>query len=227
MELPVIGPLFLTKVPGFQLIQGTWRFYIDIVLFGAILIGVATSDSMIRVSWNVIGIWTFAAFPPILLIVFNIHFYPHHPLHFLEPPEYIPVHTMSGSEQLDSILRNHTSDSSLSVPSLELGERLVRITTLPYLEKYDINLKSSKNAVLHHLYWPAWHLYVNGKEITTRPDTIGRATATLPGGHYTLQYELERTPLEVAGLWISGVSWIGILISSGISLVRKRVKKND
>ncbi len=65
-------------------------------------------------------------------------------------------------------------------------------------------------------------LYANGGEIPSRPDSIGRATAVLPTGHYTAVWRLERTPLEYWGIWISGIAWIGVLLFGGIGLVRWR-----
>ncbi|HEX5317448.1 MAG TPA: hypothetical protein VFX22_12435, partial [Candidatus Kapabacteria bacterium] len=73
-------------------------------------------------------------------------------------------------------------------------------------------------------YWPFWHLYENGREISSHPDSLGRAVAVLPARNYTAVWRLERTPLEIAGRWISGVAWCGVLIFWGIGLVRRRVR---
>jgi hypothetical protein len=227
MELPMAAPWLFSAVPGFQLIQGTWRFYIDIVLFCALVVGIASSEELVQASRKIVYLWTLAAIPLMFLIIFNFHLYPHHPLDFSEPAEYVPIYALSNHRELDSILRSHATDLPLCASYLESGEHLKQIVNLPYLQKYDVVLLSTRNTISHRFYWPAWHLYANAKEIKTHPDSIGRATALLPAGHYTIEWKLERLPLEMAGLWVSGISWTGILLLSGIGLVRRRVKRHD
>jgi hypothetical protein len=99
------------------------------------------------------------------------------------------------------------------------------ITDTPYRKEFNIGVQDPQLVTLHQFYWPAGHLYSDNTEILTRPDTLGRATANLPVGNHKLRWQLERTPLERAGLWISGLAWIGMIAGSGIGLVRKRVNR--
>ena len=225
LEIPFIGSPLLGSVPLLQLIQGTWRFYIDIVLLGAIVVGIAKSDAIKKAGRRIVWVMTLAAFPPVLLIVFNIHLYPHYIAAASDPFEYAPVYTLKNGAGLEAMLHLHSEAPPAIVSYVIDNDRVDRVVKKPCMEEYNANLSASRSVIFHRFFWPAWHLYSNEREIATLPDSIGRATAVLPAGRYTLEWQLERTPLEVAGLWISGISWSGILVFSGIGLVRWRVKK--
>jgi hypothetical protein len=90
-----------------------------------------------------------------------------------------------------------------------------------------VSLRQSHTVTFHRFYWPYWHLYGDGNEIPTRPDSIGRATAMLPAGQYAATWELERTPLERDGLWISGITAAGIFLFFAASYGKKRIRKRS
>jgi hypothetical protein len=218
-----------------QVIQFGWRFYCEIILFFAVIVGIASSPRVQHAAKSITWLSAIACLPPIILVVFNLHFFPHFQRQLEDPLEYLPVHTFSPNiaidpiQQLDSIariLQPHEKDAA-AIADIQGGEYIHPQIVQPQAERLEVQFNNSHLVTFHRFVWPAWHLYANGNEIANQPDSIGRATALLPAGHYTIEWNLERMPLETAGLWISGISWTGILLLSGIGLVRRRVKRDD
>jgi hypothetical protein len=69
----------------------------------------------------------------------------------------------------------------------------------------------------HQFFWPAWHLTVDGKDISTQPDSLGRATALLPSPSLH-HWELRRSAAEEAGLFASSMTLL-VLSVWGISTI--------
>lgn len=217
--------------PPLQLVQFPWRFYPLDLLLGIMVIGSAQSLTLKRAAKLIAAVWIVGAVLPIILVVFSFHIFSPFVRAPEDPTEYLPIYFnpsvspenggMRGA--VERTLRPHASDSAV-LGNLQMGEKVEGVVREPYHEKYDVTLKTPRPVTFHRFYWPFWHLYASGNEVYSRPDSIGRATATFPSGHYTAVWQLERTPLEIAGLWISGISWVGVLVFLGIGLVRRRVR---
>jgi hypothetical protein len=168
------------------------------------------------------------------LLFFSLHLFPSTERPLEDATEFLPVNfkppaTSNGGGMrgaVENILQPHASDPAAS-GDFRSGEKVDRVSIEPYHETFVVSLQESRPITFHRFFWPFWHLDVNGAEINSRPDSIGRAIAILPAGHYTANWQLKRTPLECAGLWISGIAWAGVLLFWGIGIVRMRVKKKQ
>ncbi len=223
LELPFIGWPLLSSAPLLALVQGTWRFYIDFVLLGVCVVGIARSGTMRNAARLILWIWVLGAILPIALVVFHLHLSPHAESVAADPPEYAPIYTLRNHDALE-----HTLTQVAGTPFAQAShsDRDSIRTNDPQADHKDflVNFSMPDSTTFHRFYWPAWHLFRDGTEIPSHPDSIGRAVATLPAGNYTATWKLERAPLETAGLWISGISWASVLIFFGIGLVRRRVR---
>jgi hypothetical protein len=211
IELPYLGFFFLTKAPLLQMVQGTWRFYIDTVLFVAIGVGVVRSRVLEQCVVNVLSLWvTFSIFL-LLLVVFQIHLFAHASPPTTDPYTFAPRCTMIDPIRLDTILRAHQSDPMATFQSTNRTD-LVKIQGRSEVaEVYQVQLQQQTQVTFHRFFWSAWHLYYHGIEIRAQPDLIGRATADLPAGTYLALWKLERSPLERTGIWLSVLTVSGII----------------
>ncbi|MFI5201301.1 MAG: hypothetical protein ACHQNE_02825, partial [Candidatus Kapaibacterium sp.] len=192
----------LLSEPAWRLIstlaQGTWRNYIYFLLFDCAVTATARTTMLRRRVLFVTALWTIGALLPILLVLSNIHMYPHDPGRTGDTPEYLPKHSNTAFlAAIESPVISPT-DTDVVVP----GPGIV---------------------TFHRFWWPGWHLYAGNSEITTWPDSSGRACA-YGGSSQALHWRLEQKPLETAGLWISGLSWASVLVFLGIGLVQRRVR---
>jgi hypothetical protein len=202
----------------FMLIQIPWRFYPTLLLFAAILVGIASSIPLKRAAKGILWIGTLGLMLPVGGVLSSWHSMDWVPS---EDDAYAPNSPIR-SENIQSTFDSHQKDQA-ALTNLQQGESLRKISSTPYEDEFETGFLTSHTVTFHRFYWPYWHLYVSGREIPSRPDSIGRAIAILPAGHYSATWQLERTPLECAGLWISGISWSGVLMFWGIGLIRRRV----
>jgi uncharacterized membrane protein len=211
---------WLWNSPLFLLIQIPWRFYPHLLLVATVFIGVASSLSLHRAAKGILWLTAFTLILPVAGVLCSWHSTNRLPE---EDVAYAP-NSVIRSGDVEAV-----SDSYRWEPGarsdLRSGEAIRKISSTVYNEEFETVLLTPHAITFHRFYWPFWHLYANGVEINSRPDSIGRATAELPTGHYTAIWRLERTPLERAGLWISGIAWSGVVIFSGIGLIRQRVRK--
>jgi len=244
LETPYLSLLIWRNVNIFKIIQFGWRFYPQVVLATAVAIGIASSLPMRRASVAATWTWVIGSFPPAIMVLFSLHlgghldrppedaaeyrpiaFYPNQ-YNFADPQNPSPTR-LGGGDLLDTIahvLSPHRNDPYLLTQS-NLADSFTWIVNTPYRKEIGMNIGDAHLVTIHQFYWPAGHLYSDNIEITTRPDTLGRATTNLPAGDHKLRWQLERTSLERAGLWISAIAWIGMLASTGIGLIRKRVRR--
>ncbi len=93
-------------------------------------------------------------------------------------------------------------------------------TTAHRSESAEIRVTSPQpfTATLRVLYWPGWHIYLDGQpapfEITT---PTGLLQTRIPPGEHTLRLQLESTPLRSAGLWLSLAALAGLGLAALIA----------
>jgi hypothetical protein len=228
LEIPLIGRPVLSSVPMIDLIQGTWRFYIDIVLLASCVVGVARSESLRIASKQIVWIWVVGAMLAMGPILFHVHLSTHQGTRVADPPEYAPIYTLKNHDTLEAVFSTLTDMTPIVMPSNSGENTVALLRSSPDREVYAVSFRKKATVAFHRFYWPAWHLYVddqsstaNDSEIISRPDSIGRAEAILPQGHYMVVWKLEKTPLERAGMWISGLTLSGIALASGFDLLRR------
>ncbi len=221
--LPLSRIVWNTLLP-FQLIQFGLRFYSHLLLFVCVLIGIAKSKTMKRAALASATLLMLGAIPPAILVVFNLHLFPHYSAPPTDSEEYRPIYTVPIGNFIQT-MHSHDADPPTMIANIQYGEKVQSYSKSPTLQQFKVTLDAQRTVTFHQFYWPAWHLYANGLEIDSHPDSIGRAVATLPAGQYTATWRLEQTPLETAGSWVSGVAWSGVIIFAGIGFVRRRVRK--
>ncbi len=211
---------WLWNSPLFHLIQIPWRFYPQLLLFATVVVGIAYSGSLRLGAKAIIWLSALGLILPIAVVLSSWHSLDRPPA---EDDAYAPRSSIP-SDNLEAMILSHQQDP-FALTDLHDGEEIRGIPGIPYSGKFNVAFQTVHSITFHRFYWPYWHLYVNGNEIPSRPDSIGRATAVLPAGRYSADWQLERTPLETAGLWISGIAWSGVVIFWGIGLARRHVRK--
>ena len=223
LEIPPLSHFLWGTVQPFMLIQGCWRFYIHFVLMGTVIVAIAATPGMKKVARAVCWVVIVGAIGPVLLIIFNLHLYSHGNGPGGDPTEYLPIYTIHAQTVGYQTLKEHASDPEI-LTDLQTNERIELVAPNPTSQNVIASLNNAHLVTFHRFYWPFWHLYVNGNEIPSHPDSIGRATAILPAGTYTATWQLERSPLEREGLWISVFSAAGILILVSIRYFRQTLR---
>jgi hypothetical protein len=241
LDVPPLSQTLWNEFIPLQLVQFDMRFYSHLLLFVGVIAGLARSAVMKRAA--IAGTWvvTIGALAPAILVVFNLHLYHHLTGPAEDAPEYRPIYTVAIDSFWQTISR-HEADPPATIENSRSGDTLHLLEKSPSSERFEVNLTGQqtggqqmggqRTVTFHRFFWPYWHLYLddsasttNRREIISRPDSIGRAVAILPEGHYNIRWQLEKSPIELAGLWISGISWGCLLAISGISLVRRGVKR--
>jgi hypothetical protein len=200
-EIPPVGRTLLVHAPGLSLMQGTWRLYILPYLLVCSFIAIAHSPSACKVSHAITIIILVAALPLAVLASGKIHLFPHTAGPATDPPEYAPIYTLHDNIQLQRIVNAHREDPPL--------------------------LMSNGNATFHQFYWPYWHLLDGSREIITRPDSIGRVVTSFDVSRDELHWVLEKSPLERAGLWVSGIAWGVLLFFAMPMLLIQHVRRKE
>jgi len=226
LEVPAISRPIWLGAPILHLIQGVYRFYIVLVLLVSCFVAVASSRPIRSAASAILTVWGVAAMVPLAVVLFQLHFNPHVDPDAVDPPEYATIYAPANRYVLEAMVLRHEGDAPALLDSEgTAGDRIQPDDSIAH-DRFTVSLSEKRLVTFHRLYWPGFHLCARGQEIASQPDSIGRATAIFPAGKYTATWELIRSPLETAGLWISGPAWIGVLIFWGIGLVRTRVKKN-
>jgi hypothetical protein len=227
LEIPPIGRPVLSSVPMINLIQGTWRFYLDVVLLVSCVIGIARSEPLRQAGTQIIWIWLVGAIFCMIPILLHFHFSQHQETHLMDPPEYAPIYTLKNHDSLETCFSHFTNIGPIMSDSNIDGSTITLNRNSAEQQEYILNARRPMRVTFHRFYWPAWHLYASDREIISHPDSLGLTTAVLPAGNYTATWQLERTPLERAGLWISGIAWAGLILMWGIGLGHRRFKKGS
>ena len=204
----------------FSLIQIPWRFYPLLLLFATIFVGIASSVLLKYAAKGIILVCAAGLILPVAGVLSSWHSINWIPE---EDNAYAPNSPIN-SDNIQQIVDSHQWDQN-ALTNFQKAETIKYVSNAPYEDEFEAGFLTPHAITFHRFYWPYWHLYVNGSEITSHPDSIGRAVAELPAGHYAAIWRLERTPLERAGLWISGTACSGVLIFSGIGLIQMRVRK--
>jgi hypothetical protein len=206
-------PLWNRLLP-LQLVQFASRFWSQLVLGIAVLVGLARTRAMQRAARQIVWLWVLGAIAPAILIAFNIHLNAHAESPVNDALEYRPIYTMPREKFVESI-EWHAADPA-AISELSPGEYVRPLTTHPQPSEFSANLTAPRLVTFHRFFWPYWHLYVNGTEQQTWPDSIGRAATILPQGALALQWRLEPSPLERAGVWVSGLTVLLIVAIGGV-----------
>src|SRR5262249_30854283 len=118
-----------------RIAQGSWRFYIFIVLIIAIF--VALSGQLALQKWGsaMVWFWMFGALLPLILILGNFHFFGHTNDPPGDRPEYLPAHV---SQSLSSTLSTGFYQPAQNTDA----------------SQYHIS--GPTRISFHRFYWPAW-----------------------------------------------------------------------
>jgi hypothetical protein len=221
LDFPPTGWKFWNMLPPLRLIAFPLRFYSQILLLIAVLVGIASTRVFRRVATLCIALCIAGAVLPSLLAILNLHVFGHSEPSPEDDWAYRPKYPIERQD----LIRVITLNSPIIINGVQPNETLQSVRSVAQEEVYNVTFNTAHVVSFHRFYWPYWHLYADGSEIPSYPDSLGRAAAVLPSGHYTANWRLERTPLETAGLWISGIAWTGMILFWGIGLIRLRVRK--
>jgi uncharacterized membrane protein YfhO len=75
-------------------------------------------------------------------------------------------------------------------------------------------------------YYPAWHLYVNGKAQEIQKAEDGTIELILQPGTYTIRLRYEWTPAFIVGIIVSLLS-LAVLVGSWIKIGRTSARRNQ
>ncbi|HEX5316315.1 MAG TPA: hypothetical protein VFX22_06660, partial [Candidatus Kapabacteria bacterium] len=113
LELPFFSTPLWGNVQPFMLIQGCWRFYIQLAMAATVVVAISSTAPMQRVARAISWIWIVGAIIPAFLIVFNLHMYPHAVFAASDPTEYLPIYTIHAQREGYKRLEDHASDPAI------------------------------------------------------------------------------------------------------------------
>ncbi len=219
LETPFLSWTVWDHLLILELTVGAERYYIQLLLFGAVFVGIARSAPMLKAARKITWVWVVGAILPAFLLLFNLHIFPHSQAEPHDPAEYLPRYTVNEAHLY--LIRDHERDP-LVLAALHEGDHLTLLHRSPSLEVFDATILRPVTATFHRFYWPEWHLFAGSTIIPSRPDSLGRVQAQLPAGHYQLAWKLEPTPMERGGNWISLITIFSLVAAAGMSRVRTR-----
>lgn len=83
------------------------------------------------------------------------------------------------------------------------------------LLRFNLNTLTSGSVILNTIYYPGWHVYVNGKDIGVSANKIGLMEFSLKPGKYDVSARFSETPLrklsDIVSLISIGIVLIGFL----------------
>ena len=92
-------------------------------------------------------------------------------------------------------------------------------------QAWNLEVAASEPATLtlHLLYYPRWTASVDGGITTLAPqDVTGYAQVRVAAGTHRVELRYESTTVERAGLAVSGLTALGLLVVAGLALMRSR-----
>jgi hypothetical protein len=229
LEIPSLTTWLWYMVPPFTIIQGIWRFYVQLMLFVAVVVAIASTENMQRMAQRLTVLTAVSAAIPIMLIIFDVHVFRHFEGAATDPTEYRPLSAGSYAQTIEHTEQHQKEPFAVAAfePADEFWIDSAQCS--PSQVRYNVKLSESRLVTFHRFEWPYWRLYVNGGRIATASDSMGRATAVLPIGQYRAEWKLERSSLERAGLWVSGIAWSALLfcVAPVLLVVRYRRKQHS
>jgi pimeloyl-ACP methyl ester carboxylesterase len=209
-----------------KLLQFSWRWNVPGLVVVASAVALMRHGSARRWMNLVVVLWSLSAIVLATLTDFNLRVHPRAPRRSpYDPPEYAPAATFSSPDSVIRFASAHASDPFVTTRSARpfravavRGDRNVKL---------HIDATDTTEVSFHQWYWPTWVLYgPDDRVVPTFPDSTGRAAARLPAGSYDLTYRLELSSAEKSGRWVSVVSLLALLASSGY-LYKRRGASSD
>lgn len=134
-----------------------------------------------------------------------------------DPPEYAPIWANSSKDSVVKFALAHQFDS-FAEDTLGHAIPIRMLEQQPNEIRFQSSLTAPTTAVLHHWYWPSWTLHDSstGDTISQQPFADGRASFVLPAGEHEIEYHLETTTEERAGVFISLAALLAIIITGSL-----------
>jgi hypothetical protein len=198
LETPYLSLPVWRYVKIISLIQGVWRFYIDVLLLAACVVAAATTVRMTRAANLITGVLILGAVLPAILVVTSYHIGPHYAPRPGDPLEYLPARASEASIPLP---RRVAVD-----PPLDASESVRVGASGPIDIRVAAHLERAHTIHLPTFYWRAWHAHEGAATLAMTSDTNGMIQLVIPQGEHRIAVDLERSASERAGLWISGIA---------------------
>ncbi len=194
------------------------RFHARFSIFAVLLLSVLAFSPVAGQVWQRFGrtvvlLWTGIASLLALTVIFHVQAHPHGTSEWMDPPEYLPLTTRPAVVAMETLFLPHVLDSFIeAVPPLLGGESMRLAARTPRQSVVTADLSSPHDLVIHQFSWPTWTGRVDGRAIAIAADSIGRVSIPLGLGKHILSLNLETSPIETAGMWISGASFSLLLL---------------
>jgi hypothetical protein len=199
LETPYVNPPIWHLSPIVQWTVGAQRYYILLLLFVVLMIGVATTPQLANAARISTWILAAGAIGPALLVACNIHVFQHSASLPHDPAEYLPI---AVPDKQPDLLGPYEHDAAANA-DLSTDESIKPALLSSDRERYAVTFIRPHRVTFHRFQWPSWHLSVHGSEIASIADLLGRTTAELPAGTYEAVWEYKHNPVEIAGRLIS------------------------
>ena len=197
---PVWNLLRLTQV-----VQFSWRWNLLASLLAAVIF--ATVRNRSARSWINLAVIALALIAGIAAAAdnFDLRVHPRDAQRTpFDPPEYVPIYANLNKDSVVAFALAHEDDPL----TLDTAERALP-SQLESWQPNDIRITltaaTPTAVVLHHWYWPSWVVEdsATGEIIPSVPRPDGRESFQISAGSHTLDYRLETTGSEKAGIAIS------------------------
>ncbi len=134
-----------------------------------------------------------------------------------DPPEYAPIWANPSKDSVVRFALAHEHDS-FAEDTLGHAISIRMLRQQPNDIRFQLSLAAPAAIVLHHWYWPSWIVrdLSTGLAIPDHPGMNGRASFVLPAGNHEIEYRLETTSAEKAGVIVSLAAMLAILIAGSL-----------
>lgn len=223
-------------VKTLQAVQFPWRFNVVLTFIAAVLSAygfqawhqrrnIRNTAGMIIIVLLLVAMWP-SQFKPMIWNTLK----PFHPrldliLNLYDADEYRPI-SVPIHQWLALKSDNYQEEKQKKVLlAAERGSAQIR-SWKPRKIGLEVSIQNPVDITLRQLYFPGWEAHLeNGLILNAFPTSDGWVGVHLPPGHYQVNFVLEPLPTELWGRWISGISFILLMIGLAAPWVSMRLSR--
>lgn len=212
--------------------QFPWRFLLPISFFFSIVGGFGVGTVMEMVSKKSTVLWTETFLLSVLIILYSAKFFVPQTIFPKHAADYIGASFLKWdtSKISDEYMpKNFQKPKDLRyVVGQKLTSKMKNpITTSAQLANYQgYFLKTNSYDLLHFntAYFPAWHLFINGKEVAYKIVPTGMEYSIVSPGSYVIDLIFQQTLIEKIA---NSISLVGVLMLAVGIMKKGRHEKNN
>jgi hypothetical protein len=226
IQLPYFSILIFKYFPPATLIQFPWRFDILLIPIAAMLWARGldsnyADDRSSRKQASFVAIcWTVVLLAIASARIGGFTMNPHVQDPSASTWEYISTRwAPSPGHIMDSVMQPYRAMPEANAQDLSNSESFEIMNHSAYRDSLLVRFDRPHTVVFHRFYWQQWKVRIDGGDVETMPDSVGRLVIRVPSGRHEIALELATSLSEKIGMWTSIVTLAGLI---AFCIIRKK-----